>query len=123
YALGMSHASVHMTRHTICAGQPTLHRQVLPYLVMRDLSSISTDLAGRLLRLGGSGLAVGQPLQQAPDGPGRPKFYDGGMMGRRAQDTQGGLHVYLPTGDRIQKNRVAAKEALPPGLLVRVAFP
>ena len=44
-------------------------------------------------------------------------------MGRRAQDTQGGLHVYLPTGDLIQKNRVAAKEAQTPGLPVRVAFP
>src|SRR4029453_17861468 len=119
----MSHARVYTTRLTTGAAHLTRYRQVLPYLVMRDLSSPSKDLAGRLLRLRGRGPAVGQPLQQAPDGPGRPQFYDGGMMGRRAQDTQGGLHVYLPTGDRIQKNRVAAKEAQTPGLPVRVAFP
>ncbi len=76
-----------------------------------------------LLRLRGRGFAVGQLLQQAPDGPGRPQFYDGGMLGRRAQDAQGGLYVHFPTGDRVQQNGVAAEETLPPGLLVRIAFP
>src|SRR5262249_749308 len=119
----MSHTSTHMTRHATCVGQPALRRQVLPYLVMRGLSSTGTDLAGRLLRLGDSGLALGQSLQQAPDGPGRPQFYDGGMMGCRAQGAQGGLHMQLATGDRKQQNRVAAQEAQTPGLPVRVAFP
>src|SRR5919198_5552385 len=45
------------------------------------------------------------------------------MVGRRAQDAQGVLHVQLPTGDGVQKNRLVAEETLTPGLLVRVAFP
>ena len=44
-------------------------------------------------------------------------------MGRRAQDAQGVLHVHLATGDGVQQNRVAAQEALTPGLPVRIAFP
>jgi hypothetical protein len=44
-------------------------------------------------------------------------------MGRRTQAVQGGLHVQLATGKRIQKNGLAAEAALTPRLLVRVAFP
>src|SRR5262249_42235264 len=49
--------------------------------------------------------------------------YNAGMMGRRAQAVQDGLYLPLPIGDREQQNRLAAKETLPPGLAVRVAFP
>ena len=44
-------------------------------------------------------------------------------MGCRAQDAQGILHVHLSTGDRVQKNSVAAEEALTPGLPIRITFP
>src|SRR5262249_37085755 len=123
YPLKIAHAMAYTTRHATGVGQPTLHQQVLPYLVMRGLSSTSTSLAGGLLRLRGRGLPVGQSLQQAPDGPGRAQFDDGGMMVHRTQDAQGGLHVQLATGDGVQKNRVTAKEAQTPGLPVWVAFP
>src|SRR4030095_17246827 len=76
-----------------------------------------------LLRLRDSGLVVGQALEQASDWPGGPQFYNRGMVGYRAQDAQGGLHVRLPTGDGVQKNRLAAEENQPPRLLVWGAFP
>ena len=66
---------------------------------------------------------MGQSLEQAPECPGGPQFYDRGMMGCRAQDAEGVLHMHLATGDSVQKNGVAAEETLMPGLPVWIAFP